>query len=196
MYHTGLSAGMIRGAKYALVPGDPGRVEGLAKALDENALFVASHRDYTSWLARVENAPVLVMSTGMGGPCVTFAVEELARLGVETFIRVGTTGSIQEDLHPGDVVINTASVRMDGASRRFLRKNYRHTEIHRREAGNADPRCFDRQNLVHFPIPEKLFKFLPQFTDKRHIDLMIQKTVHLEHIPRTDHPVAQNFLLQ
>ncbi len=86
MYHTGLSAGMIRGAKYALLPGDPGRVEGLAKALDENALFVASHRDYTTWLARVENAPVLVMSTGMGGPCVTFAVEELARLGVETFI--------------------------------------------------------------------------------------------------------------
>lgn len=104
MYHTGLSAGMIRGAKYALLPGDPGRVEGLAKALDENALFVASHRDYTTWLARVENAPVLVMSTGMGGPCVTFAVEELARLGVETFIRVGTTGSIQEDLHLGDVV--------------------------------------------------------------------------------------------
>ncbi len=34
MYHTGLSAGMIRGAKYALLPGDPGRVEGLAKALD------------------------------------------------------------------------------------------------------------------------------------------------------------------
>ncbi|MFR8828285.1 MAG: hypothetical protein ACLVHE_01375 [Dialister invisus] len=25
MYHTGLSAGMIRGAKYALLPGDPGR---------------------------------------------------------------------------------------------------------------------------------------------------------------------------
>ena len=110
MYHTGLSAGMIRGAKYALLPGDPGRVEGLAKALDRNALFIASHRDYTTWLAQIENAPVLVIS---------FAVEELARLGVETFIRVGTTGSIQEDLHLGDVVINTASVRMDGASRAY-----------------------------------------------------------------------------
>jgi len=119
MYHTGLSAGMIRGAKYALVPGDPGRVEGLAKALDEKAFFIASHRDYTTWLAQVRNTPVLVMSSGMGGPCVTFAVEELARLGVETFIRVGTTGSIQEDLHLGDVVINTASVRMDGASRAY-----------------------------------------------------------------------------
>lgn len=124
MYHTGLSAGMIRGAKYALVPGDPGRVEGLAKALDEKAFFIASHRDYTTWLAQVRNTPVLVMSSGMGGPCVTFAVEELARLGVETFIRVGTTGSIQDDLHPGDVVINTASVRMDGASRAYAPSNF------------------------------------------------------------------------
>lgn len=33
MYHTGLTKEMIKGAKYALVPGDPGRVEGLAKPL-------------------------------------------------------------------------------------------------------------------------------------------------------------------
>ena len=46
----------------------------------------------------IRDRPILVMSTGMGGPCVTFAVEELARLGVKTFIRVGTTGSMQEDL--------------------------------------------------------------------------------------------------
>lgn len=119
MYHTGLSAEMIRGAKYALVPGDPGRVEGLAKALDNNAIFLASHRDYTTWLAYVKETPVLVMSTGMGGPCVTFAVEELARLGVNTFIRVGTTGSIQNDLNLGELVINTAAVRMEGASRAY-----------------------------------------------------------------------------
>ena len=92
MYHTGLTKEMIKGAKYALVPGDPGRVEGLAKALDPNAAFVASHRDFTTWTAEVNGQPILVMSTGMGGPCVTFAVEELARLGVKTFIRVGTTG--------------------------------------------------------------------------------------------------------
>ena len=124
MYHTGLSRSMIKEAKYALVPGDPGRVEGLAKALDKGASFVASHRDFTTWKAKVSGETVLVMSTGMGGPCVTFAVEELARLGVRTFIRVGTTGSIQEDLHLGDLVINTGSVRMDGASRAYAPLSY------------------------------------------------------------------------
>lgn len=119
MYHTGLTLEMIQGAKYALVPGDPGRVEGLAKALDSEAVYVTSHREFTSWLARVKGQPVLVMSTGMGGPCVTFAVEDLARLGVENFIRVGTSGSLREDLDPGDVVINKAAVRMDGASKAY-----------------------------------------------------------------------------
>lgn len=119
MYHTGLSREMTEGARYALVPGDPGRVEGLAKALDEKASFVCSHRDFTTWKARVSGETVLVMSTGMGGPCVTFAVEELARLGVTSFIRVGTTGSIQENLNLGDLVINKGAVRRDGASRAY-----------------------------------------------------------------------------
>ena len=124
MYHTGLSGEMIDGARYALVPGDPGRVEGLAKALDEGASFVESHRDFTTWKAKVSGEMVLVMSTGMGGPCVTFAVEELARLGVKTFIRVGTTGSIQEDLNLGELVINKGAVRQDGASKAYAPAEY------------------------------------------------------------------------
>ena len=71
LYHVGLSVEMLQGAKYALVPGDPGRVEGLAKALDKKAVFLASHREFTSWLARVKGEPVLVMSSGMGGPNIT-----------------------------------------------------------------------------------------------------------------------------
>lgn len=74
MYHTGLSASMIK-REVCPCPRRPGPCGGLAKALDEKAFFIASHRDYTTWLARVRNTPVLVMSSGMGGPCVTFAVE-------------------------------------------------------------------------------------------------------------------------
>lgn len=116
LYHIGLSRKMLRGAKYALLPGDPGRVEGLAKSLGK-AEFLSSHREFTSWLAEIADKPVLVMSTGMGGPCVAIALEELARLGVTHFIRVGTTGSIREDLNLGEVVISKAAVRLDGASK-------------------------------------------------------------------------------
>ena len=124
MYHTGLTREMLQGARYALVPGDPGRVEGLARALDPAASYVTSHREFTSWLAHVNGEAVLVMSTGMGGPCITFTVEELARLGVTTFIRVGTTGSLREDIQLGELVISRAAVRMDGASQAYAPLSY------------------------------------------------------------------------
>jgi uridine phosphorylase len=59
---------------------------------------------------------VLVTSTGIGGPSTSIAIDELAQLGVRTFIRVGTTGAIQEHMAIGDVVVTTAAVRLDGAS--------------------------------------------------------------------------------
>ena len=123
LYHIGISRKMIKEAKYALLPGDPGRVEGLAKALGP-ATFIACHREFTSWLAEVQDEPVLVMSTGMGCPCVSIALEELARLGVTHFIRVGTTGSLQDDLNLGDVVISKAAVRTDGASKCYAPVEY------------------------------------------------------------------------
>lgn len=76
LYHVGLSREMLKGAEYALLPGDPGRVEALAKALGP-AQYLNTHREYTSWLAVVEGQNVLVCSTGMGGPSVAIGLEEL-----------------------------------------------------------------------------------------------------------------------
>ena len=115
LYHVGLSREMLKGAEYALLPGDPGRVEALAKALGP-AQYLNTHREYTSWLAVVEGQNVLVCSTGMGGPSVAIGLEELARLGIKNFIRVGTTGCIQENINLGDVIINNAAVRLEVAS--------------------------------------------------------------------------------
>lgn len=54
----------------------------------------------------------------MGGPSVSIGMEEFARIGIKKF-EVGTTGSIQEKIKLGDVVINNAAVRLDGASRHY-----------------------------------------------------------------------------
>lgn len=118
LYHIGISAAMVEGAEYAILPGDPGRVEFLAKALG-TAKFIGAHREYTSWLAKINNISILVCSTGMGGPSVSIGMEELAQIGIKNFIRVGTTGSIQEKIELGDIVVNNAAVRLDGASRHY-----------------------------------------------------------------------------
>lgn len=116
LYHVGFSAEQLQGATLAVLPGDPGRVEAIARALGSDCEYLTNHREYTSWLTTVEGIRVLVCSTGMGGPSVAICLEELARMGIEKVIRVGTTGSIQDYINPGEVIISQASVRLDGTS--------------------------------------------------------------------------------
>ncbi len=116
-YHIGFNAG--HGARYAILPGDPGRVEPIAKLLDEPR-FYAQNREYTTWLGKLCGENVLVMSTGMGGPSTAIGVEELYRTGVDTFIRVGTCGGMQPEVIGGDLVIATGSIRMEGTTKEYV----------------------------------------------------------------------------
>ena len=107
VFHLGLTADMLQ-ATLALVPGDPGRVERLAATMDRPE-FLASHREFTSWLGWLGDTPVVVCSSGIGGP-----VDGDRRRGTRpargrTFLRVGTTG-IRPDLQPGDVIVTTGAV--------------------------------------------------------------------------------------
>ena len=117
LYHIGFDD--THGAKYAILPGDPGRVEKIAAFLD-NPRFYHQNREYTTWLGEIEGQPVLVMSTGMGGPSTAIAVEELYMTGVRTFIRVGTCGGMQTEVMGGDVVIASAAIRMEGTTREYV----------------------------------------------------------------------------
>lgn len=117
-FHLGLDRPDIQGATLAIIPGDPERVARIASLLDE-PVALASHREFTSWLGRLDGASVVVCSTGVGGPSTSIAVEELAQLGVTTFLRVGTTGGIQPGVDPGDIIVTTGAVRLDGASLHF-----------------------------------------------------------------------------
>lgn len=123
MYHIGLSKNDIKGAKYAILPGDPGRVPKIAKLLD-NAIQIGINREYTSYLGQIEGKNVLVMSTGMGGPSTAIAVEELAQIGIENLIRVGTCGGMQIDVSAGDIVIAQAAIRQEGTSKEYTPIEY------------------------------------------------------------------------
>ncbi|NIF24521.1 MULTISPECIES: uridine phosphorylase [Pantoea] len=118
VFHLGITRADLQGATLAIVPGDPERVKKIAALMDEPE-HLASHREFTTWRAKLDGKPVVVCSTGIGGPSTSIAVEELAQLGVRTFLRVGTTGAIQPGINVGDVLVTTAAVRLDGASLHF-----------------------------------------------------------------------------
>ncbi len=105
-------------AKYAVLPGDPGRVSLIASYLD-NARFLAKNREFTTYIGELRGENVLVTSTGIGGPSAAIALEELHMLGVNTIIRVGTCGGMQDNIHSGDIIIATAAVRAEGTSEEY-----------------------------------------------------------------------------
>ena len=118
MYHVGMDDS--HGAKIAILPGDPGRVEKIAQYLD-NPRFFAQNREYTTWLGELPSGETcLVMSTGMGGPSTAIGVEELYMTGVRDFIRIGTCGGMDQKVVGGDVVIATGAIRMEGTSREYV----------------------------------------------------------------------------
>ncbi|MEO2268442.1 uridine phosphorylase [Pseudoalteromonas pernae] len=123
MFHLGISKEQINGATLAIIPGAPERAGVIAELLD-NHTCLAKHREFHVYLGEIKGISVVVCSTGIGGPSTSIAVEELAQLGVETFLRVGTTGAIQPHIQVGDLLITQASVRLDGASHHFAPASY------------------------------------------------------------------------
>jgi len=116
-YHIELAEGDV--GRYVFLPGDPGRCEMIAAHFDEPQK-VASHREYETWSGFLEGEKVSVMSTGIGGPSAAIGLEELVAVGADTFVRVGTSGSMQVHIKPGDIAIVSGAIRDEGTSLHYL----------------------------------------------------------------------------
>ena len=120
-YHLEVGPGDVADA--VLLPGNPERVDKVT-ALWDAAEEVAHHREYRTATGTYDGEPISVTSTGIGSPSATIAVEELARVGVDTFVRVGSCGAIQPEMDVGDLVITTGAVRQEGTSAEYVREDY------------------------------------------------------------------------
>lgn len=127
-YHLNLDKSQIRNSRIVLLPGDPFRVSKIAKEVKKHygghIEEVSWKREYKTMFCHVKQKPVLITSAGIGGPSTSIAIEELAMLGIRTFIRVGTTGAIQKHIKIGDVIITIGAVRLDGASTHYAPIEY------------------------------------------------------------------------
>ncbi|WP_254863691.1 nucleoside phosphorylase [Halovivax gelatinilyticus] len=120
-YH--LEVGPDDVADRVLLPGNPERIEKVVACWDDHA-EVAHHREYRTATGSFEGTPISVTSTGIGSPSAAIAVEELARVGCDTFVRVGSCGAIQPGVSVGDLVITTGAVRQEGTSDEYVREDY------------------------------------------------------------------------
>lgn len=119
LYHIGFGVDDLRGTgvSAALLCGDPDRARLIAERHLRDAVCLSENRGLNSYLGFLPNGrPVLSATSGMGAPSLSIVVNELVQVGIRTIIRVGTSGSIQPHVLPGEVVISSAALCRQGAA--------------------------------------------------------------------------------
>jgi uridine phosphorylase len=106
-------------SRYVFCPGDHVRAQKIADHFDDSRL-VTDSRGYAVYSGTYGGVFMTSCGTGMGGPTVAIALTELANMGADTFIRVGSCGVFQPGQKSGDVIIGSGTVRAGGTSNAYL----------------------------------------------------------------------------
>jgi uridine phosphorylase len=120
-YHIGIAPGEV--STVALLPGDPFRVPMIAEFLTD-VKTVAHQREHLTMTGTYKGRQITATSTGMGCPSTAIAVEELIRVGVTSFIRVGSSAGLQAGIKPGDLLVSEGTLRNDGTTAAYAHPGY------------------------------------------------------------------------
>lgn len=120
-YHIGIAPGEV--STVALLPGDPFRVPLVAEFLSD-VKTVAHQREHLTMTGMYKGRLITATSTGMGCPSTAIAVEELVRVGVTSFIRVGSSAGLQPGVRPGDLLVSEGALRNDGTTAAYVHPGY------------------------------------------------------------------------
>ena len=108
---------------YALVPGPKERSELLLKLL-AGAQKSFTFLDYEMHTGALDGKRVSVGNGGRYAPDTAITTEILCGAGAEALIRIGSCGSLQDNIKIGDLVIATGALRGDGTSRYYVADNF------------------------------------------------------------------------
>jgi uridine phosphorylase len=138
IYHIGIHPENL--ADKIILVGDPGRVETISDKFD-SVDFIHSHRELTTHTGLYQNKRISVVSTGMGTDNIDIVLTELDALvnvdlqkmerklehKVLTMVRIGTSGSIQENIPVGSFIAAKQGFGFDGLLQ-FYKHNSREYE--------------------------------------------------------------------
>jgi purine-nucleoside phosphorylase len=113
-------------AEAILLPGDPLRAKFIAETFLKDPVQYTAVRNILGFTGTYRGKRVSVQGTGMGIPSISIYVNELFRdYGVKRAIRIGTAGSIQQDVRIRDLVIAMSACTDSGANNvRFGGRNF------------------------------------------------------------------------
>ncbi len=134
IYHLGLRPDEL--APTIITVGDPDRVNSVSKHFDE-IIVKKQHREFITHTGRIGNLPISVISTGIGTDNIDIVFNEMdALLNIDfstrttkpiltsaTIIRIGTTGSLREDLPVDSIVKSAFAIGLDNLMHFYKRES-------------------------------------------------------------------------
>ena len=119
LYHIGFSKSDLgaNAPKTVLLSGEPERSQYIARTYLQNVKLLSEYRGLNSYLGNLPSGKsVLVATSGMGASSLSIVVNELVRVGIKRFVRIGTCGSIQPHVPVGSLVVSQAALTRQGAA--------------------------------------------------------------------------------
>ncbi|MCX5695418.1 MAG: hypothetical protein NTW18_01965 [Candidatus Omnitrophica bacterium] len=110
--------------KYAIVPGPKDRLETLIKKI-ENPVRNFSFMEYTMYTGTFEGIKLSAINGGRFSTDTSITTEVMCNAKIENIIRVGTAGSLDENIKVGDLFVVDEVIRGDGVTPYYVNKDFK-----------------------------------------------------------------------
>ncbi len=122
-YHIDLAPGEV--ADYILLPGDPDRTDRIADMLEDVEVH-RRHREFNSVTGRHKGLRISVVATGIGTDNVEIVIAETLAITSTppTFIRIGSCGTLRDDIGLGELIVTTGAVRLESTTDYYVEEGY------------------------------------------------------------------------
>ncbi|WP_392558828.1 nucleoside phosphorylase [Orbus mooreae] len=106
-----------------ILVGDPARVHLFSELLTDSTVVV-NNREFIAVSGLFNKQRISIISTGIGVGSTEIAVIELIASGAKRLVRVGGCGAWQDQVNPGDIIMNHAMARGTGMLSAYVPDNY------------------------------------------------------------------------
>ncbi|PIP19704.1 MAG: hypothetical protein COT38_01990 [Candidatus Omnitrophica bacterium CG08_land_8_20_14_0_20_41_16] len=110
--------------KYAIVPGPRDRLDVLLKKF-ENPVKNFTFMEYSMYTGTVEGIKVTAINGGRFSTDTSITTEVMCNAQIQNIIRVGTCGSLDENIKIGDLFVVDEVIRGDGVTPYYVDKNFK-----------------------------------------------------------------------
>ena len=110
--------------KYAIVPGPKDRLEVLLKKFD-NPVKNFTFMEYSMFTGTVDGIKVTAINGGRFSTDTSITTEVMCNAEIQNIIRVGTCGSLDENIKVGDLFVVDEIIRGDGVTPYYVDKDFK-----------------------------------------------------------------------